>query len=210
MCASQRTDPTQRTVTQHLHTFSHLQARSSGCSERSQGCFCSRSEARSGLIRFFGFNLVACPSRVFPSRLFFSFSCAVLLDLVCARRSYIHRLLLLLLLAGRPLLVTWCAAMVSLPPAGFSAVAVWLVGWFPWSSSAQSANQREDFNTTQWLCLQFVPSITHFWTLYIKKQNKNKPLWFREHWTRIMFSKLRKSKRLINTSGYLIENTLIR
>lgn len=149
MCASQRTDPTQRTVTQHLHTFSHLQARSSGCSERSQGCFCSRSEARSGLIRFFGFNLVACPSRVFPSRLFFSFSCAVLLDLVCARRSYIHRLLLLLLLAGRPLLVTWCAAMVSLPPAGFSAVAVWPVGWFPWSSSGQSANQREDFNTTQ-------------------------------------------------------------
>lgn len=88
------------------------------------GLFFSRSEARSGLIRFFGFNLVACPSRVFPSRLFFSFSCAVLLDLVCARRSYIHRLLLLLLLAGRPLLVTWCAAMVSLPPAGFSAVAV--------------------------------------------------------------------------------------
>lgn len=141
MCASQRTEPTQHTVTQHLRTFRilnvrHLLARSSGCLGRSQGWFCSRSETRSGLIRFFGFNLVACPSRVF-----FSFSCACLLNLVCARGSYIHRLLLLLV--GCPLLVTWCAAMVLLPPADFSAAAVWLVGWFPWSSAVQSANQEE-------------------------------------------------------------------
>lgn len=79
-----------------------------GCLERSQGCFCFCSEA---LIRFFGFDLVTCPSRFScfpPACFFFSFSCTFLLDLVCARRSYIHRLLLLAAPCWSLGVLRWC------------------------------------------------------------------------------------------------------
>lgn len=86
MCASQRTDPTQRTITQHLLTFrivKHPPPDGARLDVQSahKSCFSSQSEARSGRIKFFGFNLVACPSRVFPSHLFLFF---VLLRLFCS------------------------------------------------------------------------------------------------------------------------------
>lgn len=79
-------------------------------------------------VKFFGFDHVSCPSQLFPCRSF-GLSLALFAHFgLCSEELHSLAAAADAAACWHPLVVTWCAAKVSAPPAGFSVLAVLLAG----------------------------------------------------------------------------------